>query len=344
MRFPVSLPEPDCLAPSAIPALRWGVIGPGWIAERFVQSVQRFTNQKIMGIESRDGARAAAFARRFDIPHSFDGAMSADPRIDALYIATPHPFHFEMARRAIEAGKPVLVEKPLCVSAAEARELVELARARHVFLMEAYWTDFLPKFSVLRKVLAEGLIGEIVTVMADHGEFFPPEHRIMRADLGGGPMLDLGTYVIGLATGILGRPDQVMAHSTRAESGVDGQTGMLFQYRGGAQAVLHTSLLSHTPCGAVIAGREGMITLAGKFYTPGPFVLSANDPSRTLTFDEPRSAYDGLHFQVEHMAWCLGQGMTQSPIRPLSASLLALETMDRARAAGHATRADAPFA
>lgn len=334
MSFPSTLPEPDRLDPASIPSLRWGVIGPGWIAERFVASVQKFTTQKIIGIESRDGARAAEFARRFSIPHAFDGDMCDHPDIDALYIATPHPFHFDMARRALEAGKPVLVEKPICVAAHELDSLIALAKRRDVFLMEAFWTDFLPKFSVLRKVLQDGLVGDVTSVLADHGEFFLPDHRIMRADLGGGPMLDLGTYVVGLATGILGRPDHVLAQTTPAESGVDGQTGMLLHYRSGAQAVLHTTLLSHTPCHAVIAGRKGMITMAGKFYTPGPFIVQANDLSTQCVFDEPRSAYDGLHYQVEHMAWCLGQGLKQSPIRSLSASLLTLETMDRAREAG----------
>lgn len=338
MTFPACLPDPDRLDPASVPSLRWGVIGPGWIAERFVRSVQRFTNQKIVGIESRDGNRAAAFARQFDIPRSFDGAMSDSPDIDALYIATPHPFHAAMARRGLEAGKPVLVEKPICVSAEETADLIKIAGKHDVFLMEAYWTDFLPKFSVLRKTLADGIIGDITTVLADHGEYFPPDHRIMRADLGGGPMLDLGTYVVGLATGILGRPDHVVAQSVPAASGVDGQTGMVLHYKSGAQAALHTTILSHTPCQATIGGRLGMITLPGKFYTPGPFTVIANDLKTNLVFEEPCSSYDGLHYQVEHMAWCIGQGLRQSPIRPLSASLMAMETMDRARIAGRHTR------
>lgn len=160
----------------------------------------------------------------------------------------------------------------------------------------------------------------------------------MRADLGGGPMLDLGTYVVGLATGILGRPDHVVAQSVPAASGVDGQTGMVLHYKSGAQAALHTTILSHTPCQATIGGRLGMITLPGKFYTPGPFTVIANDLKTNLVFEEPCSSYDGLHYQVEHMAWCIGQGLRQSPIRPLSASLMAMETMDRARIAGRHTR------
>lgn len=336
MTFPSRLPEPERLDPASVPSLRWGVIGPGWIAERFVRSVQRFTRQEIVGVESRDGERAAAFARRFGISRAFDGAMSDDPGIDALYIASPHPFHAAMARRALDAGKPVLVEKPLCVSAREASELISVARRRDVFLMEAYWSDFLPKFSVLRKALGDGIIGDVTTVLADHGEFFTPDHRIMRADLGGGPMLDLGTYVVGLATGILGRPDHVVAQTVPAPGGVDGQTGMVLQYERGAQAVLHTTLLSHTPCQATIGGRRGMITMPGKFYAPGPFAVLANDLKTRLDFEEPCSSYDGLHYQVEHMAWCIGRGLRESPVRPLDKTLLTLEIMDRARSPGQA--------
>ena len=167
------------------------------------------------------------------------------------------------ALAAIEAGKHVLVEKPLALNAAEARKLAEAALARRVFLMEAYWTDFLPKFDVLRQLLADGVLGEIHTILADHGEHFTPEHRIMRPDMAGGPLLDLGTYPVAFATKILGSAEQVLAIGQVAPTGVNGQASILLSHAGDAQSVLHTTLFSHTPCEAVIAGSLATLAYSG---------------------------------------------------------------------------------
>jgi len=198
-------------------------------------------------------------------------------------------------------------------------------------LMEAYWADFLPKFDVIRQLLADGALGSVRTVIADHGEWFGPEHRILRPDLAGGPMLDLGTYPVALATKVLGRPARVLATGEDAPSGVNGQASMLLVHPDGAQSVLHTSLLAHTPGNAVISGTGGMLTIPGRFYTPGPFALIANDLKTRLDFEEPRNHYGQLHHEALHFAACVGEGRTESPIRPLSDSILTLEVMDEAR-------------
>jgi predicted dehydrogenase len=159
--------------------------------------------------------------------------MMADPKIDVVYVATVHPRHLPDALAAIEAGKHVLVEKPLALNASEARRLKEAARRKGVFLMEAFWSAFLPKFDVIRQLLADGALGSVRTVIADHGEWFPPEHRIMRSELAGGPMLDLGTYPVAFATQVLGRPDCVMATGEDAPSGVNGQLQSCFLIQAG---------------------------------------------------------------------------------------------------------------
>jgi hypothetical protein len=201
MAFPKTLPRARILDPTRVPRLRWGICGPGWIAERFVSALKEHTSQEILGVQSRDPARAKAFAEKTGIPKSFAGNdMMADPKIDVVYVATVHPQHLPDALAAIEAGKHVLVEKPLAINASEARQLKEAARRKNVFLMEAFWSAFLPKFDIIRQLLADGALGSVRTVIADHGESFPPEHRIMRSELAGGPMLDLRTYPVAFAT------------------------------------------------------------------------------------------------------------------------------------------------
>ena len=269
--FPKSLPRPRVPLQEGVPRLRWAIAGPGWIAERFVATLKAHTRQEVAAAASSDPARARAFAERMGVPKSYRTPdMLADPDVDVVYVATVHNRHLPDALAAIDAGKHVLVEKPLALNAAEGRRLRDAARDRGVFLMEAYWADFLPKFDVIRQLLADGALGEVRTVVADHGEWFGPEHRIMRADLAGGPMLDLGTYPVALATKVLGRPERVLAIGEGAPSGVNGQCAMLLSHAGGAQSVLHTSILGHTPGDAVISGTGGMLTIPGRYSTrPG---------------------------------------------------------------------------
>ena len=223
------------------------------------------------------------------------------------------------------------MEKPLALNAGEGRRLRDAARDRGVFLMEAYWADFLPKFDVIRQLLADGALGDVRTVIADHGEWFGPDHRIMRADLAGGPMLDLGTYPVALATGVLGRPDRILAAGEDVPGGVNGQCSMLLSHPGGTQSVLHTSILGHTPGDATISGTDGMLTIPGRFYTPGPFTLTANDLSTRLVFEEERNHYAQLFHHAVPLAGCVGEGRSESPVRSLGDSLLTLEVMDEAR-------------
>ena len=332
MAFPKSLPQPRLPDQGVVPRLRWGVVGPGWIAERFVAGLKAHTLQDIVAVQSSDPARAKAFAERFGIARAYGGNdIFGDPDIDVLYVATVHPRHYPDAMAAIETGKHVLVEKPLALNAEQATRLAHAARARGVVLMEAYWADFLPKFDVIRQLLADGALGTVRTVIADHGEWFGPDHRIMRPELAGGPMLDLGTYPVAFATGILGRPVRVLASGEGAPSGVYGQASMLLTHSDDSQSVLHTSILSHTPGDAVISGTGGMLTIPGRFYTPGPFTLTANDLETKLVFEEPRNHYAQIFHQAVHLAACVGEGIMESPIRSLADSILTLEIMDEVR-------------
>lgn len=333
MRFPTSLPSPRQLDPTKVPSLRWGILGPGWIAERFVPSLQENTHQQITAVGGRSLAKARTFAERFGIgrAHASSADLVGDPEVDAVYVATPHHEHFPCAMAAIRAGKHVLVEKPLALNAAEAKRLADAALHQGVLLMEAYWTDFLPKFDVLRQLLADGVLGEIHTILADHGEHFGPEHRIMRADMAGGPLLDLGTYPVAFATKILGPPERVVAAGQPAPSGVNGQASILLVHAAEAQSMLHTTLFSHTPCQAIVAGSKGTLTLPGSFYAPGDFALTASDNLTRLDYREAPTRYQQLYHEAVHFAHCIGTGSTESPIRPLLDSITTLETIDEVR-------------
>jgi predicted dehydrogenase len=334
--FPSALPRPRTPDPLAAPTLRWGVIGPGWIAERFVGSVQRNTAQQVVAVGSRTPARSAAFASGFGIDSAYGSyeELVGDPDVDVVYIATPHNAHFPCARLALEAGKHVLVEKPLALNAAQAEQLAELATAQGVFCMEALWTLFLPKFDVIRQLLADGALGEIRTVQADHGEHFAPGHRILRADLAGGPMLDLGTYPVSFATWVLGAPSRVLATGQPHPAGVNGQVSMILNDARANQAVLHTTVFSNTPTTGAIAGTAGTLTIPGPFYQPGPMTLTGvggAGQGASLTWDEPRIAHEALFFEAAEVARCVSAGMIESPLRPLADSIGTLAVIDEVR-------------
>ena len=213
--FPASFPLARTPNPMDAPPLRWGVLAPGRIAGSFVDALSRHTRQQVVAAGSRSLDRARAFADRFGIERAYSSyeQLVGDPDIDAVYVASPHSEHAAQALLAISAGKPVLVEKAFARNASEARQVVSAARAAGVLAMEAMWTRYLPQSDVIAQLLADGVLGEVVTVLADHGQSFDfdPNGRLFNPALAGGALLDLGVYPISFASFVLGNPDEIVA-------------------------------------------------------------------------------------------------------------------------------------
>src|SRR6266849_10901020 len=255
--------------------LGWGLIGTGGIAETFAADLTFTDSGRAVAVGSRQMDSANRFADAFDIPNRHAGyeSLVADPEVDVVYVATPHPMHHANALLALRAGKAVLVEKPFTMNAAEAQELVAVARAEGLFLMEAMWTRFLPHIAEIRRLLAAGALGEIVTVTADHGQWFAkdPDFRLFAPELGGGALLDLGVYPVSFSSMILGTPSKILALVEPAFTGVDGQVSILLGHPSGAQAVLNCTSSAKSPTWAAIVGTEARIEIAGTFYAPTTF-------------------------------------------------------------------------
>ena len=331
--FPSQLPKPRHHAAQSVPILRWGIIGPGWIAERFVKSLKEHSRQQVVAVASRTQQKADSFAAQWAIPQAYAQVdeMLARPDIDAVYISTPHNHHFPDGLRVLKAGKHVLIEKPFALNRREGAALQAEAAKRGKLAMEAMWCDYAPKYDVIRQLLDDGVLGELHTLLADHGEFFTPDHRIFNADLAGGPMMDLGSYLTSFSVMVGGVPQDIVARGRPAQGGVNGQVSMLFNWENGLQGLLNTTLFSNTAGTAVVAGRDATLTLDGQFYAPGNFTLAASQGGNVLSWEEPRNRYDQLFYQAEHFAWCVGQALTNSPIRPLSQVLNNLSVMDEVR-------------
>ena len=310
--------------------LRWGLIGSGQIASAFADDLTLTDSGRVVAIGSRSQESADRFADKFDIPnrHASYEALVADPAVEVVYVGTPHPMHYANALLALEAGKPVLVEKPFTMNADEARQLIDRARSKGLFLMEAMWTRCLPHIVEIGRLLADGALGDIVTVMADHGQFFPkdPASRLFARELGGGVLLDCGVYPVSFASMVLGKPARVVALITPAFTGVDGQTSMLFGFASGAQAVLTCTSSARTPTRAAIVGTEARIEIDSFFYAPSTFTLIRRDGSATL-FEPPHEG-NGLHYEADEVARCLRAGLLESPLMPLDETLEIVETLD----------------
>ena len=327
-----AMPRARTPDPLSAPSLRWGVVGTGWIADRFVTALRKHSSQRIRAVGSRTKESATRFAQRFGIEraHGRYEELLSDPGIDVVYIATPHNAHLPQALLALEAGKHVVVEKPFALNATQGQRIADEAQSRGLFCMEAYWTAFLPKFDVLRQLLDVGALGEVTAVVADFGEWFDPDHRIHRRELAGGPMLELGTYLISLVHDVVGSPDEIVATSTATSTGVTGQTAMLLSRRD-QRAVLHTTILTNTPTSATLAGTAATLHIDGPFYQPGGFTLAPTIGTGSLRYDEPLIAHEGLHYQAAEVARRITAGDTQSSLRPLSTSISVLKVMDEVR-------------
>jgi predicted dehydrogenase len=315
-------------------ALRWGILGTGKIAATFARDLQLLPDHELTAAGSRTGERAADFAARFAMPraHASYQELVADPAVDVVYVATPHQAHAADALLALRAGKPVLVEKPFTVNAGEAEQVIGEAKARGLFCLEAMWTRSLPHIRRIRQLLTARTLGEIRTVIADHGQrFLPPDpaSRLYAPELAGGALLDLGVYPVSFASFVLGEPLRITAAADFTATGVDAQTSAILQYDGGAHAALTATLGAKTPTTASITGTEGRIEIAGPFYQPTSFTLHTRSGA-VEHYAEPRIG-QGLRYQAIEVARCLGEGLTESPVLPLDETLAVMRTMDEIR-------------
>jgi predicted dehydrogenase len=336
MTFPSALPTSRLRSPQDAPPLRWGILGTGWIAAKFTESVKAHTRQVIAAVGSRSQEKAKRFASEWGIENAYGSydQLVHSPDIDIIYVATPHGQHHEHVLLAINAGKHVLVEKPIALNHVQAAEMVAAARDKGVFFAEALWTYFLPKFDIVQQVLDAGFIGEIKSVYTEYGEYLPSDHRIFDPTLAGGPLLDLGTYPVSLLSKLLGVPTRVVGVATSDPAGVNGQLAVAMVNDHGAQGTMATTLYGFTPTGVAIVGTEGSIRFTNEFHLPGSFEVWSRDGTVRLRYDEPRGAhFEGLFYEAAGVAYAIAEGKLESDCRPLEASLDTMKTLDAIRVA-----------
>ncbi|GAB4082540.1 Gfo/Idh/MocA family oxidoreductase [Modestobacter muralis] len=324
--------------------IRWGVVGPGRIAEKVVADFAAVEGALVVAVASRSADRARDFADRHGIEraHGSYAEILADPDVDVLYVATPHPQHHAIDLGAIAAGKALLVEKAFTATVAGAREVVDAARAADVFVMEAMWTRFQPAVVRLRELIADGAIGEVRSVQADLGvqREFDATDRLFAKELGGGALLDLGVYVVSFAQMLLGDPDTVTATGSLFDNGVEAEASLLLGYADGRSATLMTSLHNALPGQARVFGTAGWVDVLPRFHHPATIVLHrVGAEPEEITLPALASGYSHELIEVTE---CLRAGRTESAVMPLADTLAVQDVLEQAAAQLGVTFAEDP--
>lgn len=323
---------------------RWGVLGTGWVADCFSTQVIK-AGGNIAGIGSRDIKKAQEFQRMHSSIEKAYGSyeeLIEDSDIDVIYIATPHAQHHEWAIKCLQGGKPILVEKAFTQNYKQAEEILTLAKEKNLFVMEAYWTRFLPHIMKVKELIDRGDIGDIVQIMADHGVCFPfdPKHRLYAPELAGGALLDLGVYPISFVQFLLGNPTRIRAAGSATPTGVDSNDAAIFEYEDGkgALALLSFGSLSSSPITAAICGTKGRIEMRRQFYRPSDFTVYYNDGSTFEYVSKTHERYDrgidglyGMHFEAAEVQRCLDAGKLESAVMPWKDTLAVMKIMDDIR-------------
>jgi predicted dehydrogenase len=316
--------------------IRWGILGCGRIARKFAADLRHVEDAELIAVGSRNPAVAEEFGKAFDVPHAYNSYedLVANDEVDVIYVATPHGLHFDHSLLCLKSDKSVLCEKAFAINSRQAKEMIDLARSRKLFLMEALWTKFLPHYDKVIQMVRNEELGRICSMRSDFGFIpVPPvPQRLLDPKLGGGTLLDIGIYNVFIVLSILGRPDHIEASMEASVTGVDEQCAVLFKYEGGAMAQLFSSFSSDLATEADINGDRGRIRLTHRFYEPSAtieYYPGKMDSRQLISFHkEPGFGYQ---FEARHVCQCLRSGLLESPVMGHQDTLLLMETLDRIR-------------
>ncbi|MBR4891487.1 MAG: Gfo/Idh/MocA family oxidoreductase [Clostridia bacterium] len=311
--------------------IRWGIVGPGKIANKFADAIKNVEGAELIAVASRLKERGQEFADKHNVPMVFESyeKMSESSDVDAVYVATPHPFHKSCAELFLNAKKHVLCEKPVCVNEVEAVELMEYAKNNGVFLMEAMWTRFLPAINETLKIVQSGEIGDIRGVKADFCYSMPynAQSRVYNPDLAGGALLDVGVYCLNFAAIFLGDEVEDIISMSDVNYGVDCQTNVLLKYSNGRIASLSSAVNVRKPNTGYIYGTKGFISLPN-FYAAQEIIVNVNNSERRIL--KPFMG-NGFEEEIIEACSCIRDGKMQSNIMPMKESIRIMKQMDLIR-------------
>ncbi|RUS46672.1 Gfo/Idh/MocA family protein [Cohnella sp. AR92] len=314
--------------------VKWGIMGPGGISGNFASELKHAPGAELVAVAGRSKEKAEAFASKHGVPRSYGSCeeLAADPDVEIVYIGTLHPVHKENAIALLRGGKSILCEKPFTMDAAEAKEIVKVAKERGLFVMEAMWTRYLPVIRQVKQWLRDGTIGEVQLLKAEFGfdAGWDPEGRLLSKEKGGGTLLDAGIYPVSFASFVYGeRPRRIQSTVHIGETGVDERFSLLFEYDGGRTAALHSAVRLGMNNEAWIYGTKGKIYVEN-FLAAKKAILYANGEEPVVVTDDRE--FVGHAFQAIEAMDCLREGRKESAEMPVDETVGLMETLDEIRA------------
>lgn len=311
---------------------RIGIIGAGWIAEKMAEAIAPSADMEVYAIASRSLEKAEEFAERWNICKAYGSyeEMVSDSNVDLVYIATPHSHHFQHAMLALEHGKPVLVEKAFTANAAEAEELIKTARSKGIFITEAIWTRYMPLSHKVKEIMESGVIGEPRVLTATLCYMMEFKERIVRADLCGGALLDLGVYSLNFARMYFGTDIiRTVSNCHIGPTGMDMHESISLSYADGKMANLQSGALCLNDRQGIISGTEGYIRV-DNINCPEVVEVYRNY-ELVGRYTKPEDMVNGYEYQVIECRRCIEEGLLESPMMPHEETISIMKQMDDLR-------------
>lgn len=312
----------------------WAILGCGKIAQKFASDLKLLPNARLYAAASRSLGKAQTFASEFGFEKAYGSyeEMVADPAVDVVYIASPHSHHCQHTLLCLDHKKAVLCEKALAINSKEVALMIESARRNNTFLMEAFWTRFIPSFMKVLEIVKSGELGALKMVRADFAFNAPwePEERNYNIALGGGSLLDIGIYPIFMTLMTLGKPSEMNTMARFSPTGSEESIMMSFGYPGGQIASLYSSFGFTSPVQADFCFEEGFVRLNRHFHIPTTISYLRNGEDERL-IDFGVDPGFGYQYEAAHVMQCLDEGKKESDILPLSVSVDLMEILDRVR-------------
>lgn len=313
--------------------IRWGILGAGWIAEKMAGDFRRVKGAKIVAIAARDLNRAEAFAQKYGIQKAYGSyeQLASDPDIDIVYIATTHNFHLEHAMLCLKHNKNVLCEKPITVNAKEFAIMRNESEKRNLFLMEAFWTNFLPPVLKAKQWVDSGVLGQIEVIQSGLGfvQNGRQEGRFLNPDLAAGSLLDLAIY--NLQFGKLMAKSEEASCSMMAQKtpkGIDMVDSIQVQYQNGILGLYTASSDALFVNDAYIIGTNGKIIVKDFHMTRKAILMVGDTVVETFTDRRTTSGYD---YEAQSVTDCLRKGLKENPKRTLNDTEASMKLMDALR-------------
>ncbi len=295
--------------------IKWGIIGLGNIAHKFVTDLLLVPEAELYAVASRNIEKSTDFANHFGAKKAYNSyeALLEDPEVSIVYIATPHHAHYELTLKALRNKKHVLCEKPIAMNCAQTQEMIVVAKENNCFFMEAFWTRFNPSFVEAFAKIKQGDIGEVKYINADFSYLINnPSGRMTEMELGGGSLLDMGVYPLFLTYMILGKPKKILASSLFFDSGADAQTSIILQYDS-AQALVYSSFMSHSNMVASVSGTLGRLDINSMWYEAQGYSVVKDVDNKRINFDKPTNG-QGFTYEIQECHQCIGNNQIESKL------------------------------